>query len=133
MLEKDDSVSDHGNHALHAVPQVVCLFVDKFNISQNQNLKWKDPDLNDYGCIRLFQHEGGGWCLDKGGPHPMLGITRRQLPFAPAFANTAHSAHGQTFGSGAIVGFDIGGSSSAVSNFVAFTFVQRRKDLLIAF
>ena len=45
---------------------------------------------------------------------------------------TAHAAQGQTFGKGAIVDLNIGGSSSAMSSYVALTRVERRNDLLIS-
>ncbi len=38
----------------------------------------------------------GAWFLDKGRKHPVLKISRQQLPLAPAFAMTAHAAQGQT-------------------------------------
>ena len=88
------------------------------------------PGLNEYGLYRIIPKRGK-WFLDKGRPHPVLGIKRRQFPCAPAFARTAHSAQGQTFGSGAIVDLNIGGSSGAMSSYVALTRVQTRKDLLI--
>ena len=71
------------------------------------------------------------WCLDKGRLHPILQIKRRQLPITPAFAMTAHAAQGHTFSKGAIVDFNIGGSSSAMSSYVALTCAERRADLLI--
>ena len=69
--------------------------------------------------------------LDKGRLHPVLHIKRRQLPLTLAFAMTAHAAQGQTFSKGAIVDPNIGGSSSAMSSYVALTRVERRNDLLI--
>ena len=69
------------------------------------------------------------WYLDKGRLHPILHIKRRQLPLTPAFAMTAHAAQGQTFSNGAIVDLNIGGSSSAMSSYVALARVERRKDL----
>ena len=71
------------------------------------------------------------WYLDKGRLHPMLKMTRRQLPLMPAFAMTAHAAQGQTFSNGAIVDLRLGGSSSAMASYVAITRVERRDDLLI--
>ena len=44
---------------------------------------------------------------------------------------TAHAAQGQAFSNGAIVDLKIGGSSGAMSTFVALTRVERRIDLLI--
>ena len=44
---------------------------------------------------------------------------------------TAHAAQGQALSNGAIVDLNIGGSSSAMSSYVALTRVERRSDLLI--
>ena len=71
------------------------------------------------------------WYLDKGRLHPMLKLTRQQLPLMPAFAMTAHAAQGQTFSKGAIVDLNIGGSFNAMSSYVALTRVERREDLII--
>ena len=71
------------------------------------------------------------WFLDKGRLHLQLKSKRKQLPLTPAFAMTAHAAQGQTFSKGAIVDLNIGGSSSAMSSYVALTRVERREDLLI--
>ena len=73
-----------------------------------------------------------GMCfLDKGRPHPMLNISRRQLPLTPAFAMTSHAAQGQTCSKGAVADLKIGGSSSAMSSYAAITRVERRQDLFI--
>ena len=69
--------------------------------------------------------------LDKGRPHPMLKISRRQLPLTPAFAMASHAAQGQTCTKGAIVNLKIGGSSSAMISCVAITRAERRRDLLV--
>ena len=44
---------------------------------------------------------------------------------------TSHAAQGQTCSKGAIVDLKIGGSSSAMSSYVAITRVERRRDLLV--
>ena len=62
--------------------------------------------------------------LYKGRLHWVLQIKRRQLPLTPAFAMTAYSAQGQTFSKGAIVDQNIGGSSRAISSYVALTRVE---------
>ena len=36
------------------------------------------------------------WFLDKGRQYPQLAIQRHQIPLAPAFSWTAHTAQGQT-------------------------------------
>ena len=62
--------------------------------------------------------------LDKARLHPVLQIKRRQLPLPPAFAMTAHPAQGQKISKGAIFDLNIGGSSSAMSSYVALTRVE---------
>ena len=128
LHENKDSVFENGICALHYLPEVVFV---QFKTSQNNNLKWKPPGLNENALYPIVPTDRQIVFLDTGRPHPILGITRRQLPFAPAFARTAHSAQGQTFDSGAIVDLSIGGSSSAMSSYVALTRVQTREDLLI--
>ena len=65
----------------------------------------------------------GSWWLDKGRKHPVLKITRRQLPSAPAFAMTAQ---GQTLPA-AIVDLQ----TNAIASYVALTRVPSREDLRI--
>ena len=69
--------------------------------------------------------------LDKGRPNPVLKITREFFLLTPAFGMTAHASQGQTFGAGAVVDLRIGGSSSAMSSYVALTRVKAREDLFI--
>ena len=77
--------------------------------------------------IVLVQHD---WYLDKGCLHPVLRLTRSQLPLMPAFAMTAHAAQGQTFSNGAIVDLRLGGSSSAMASYVGI--VWRGEDIIWA-
>ena len=78
-----------------------------------------------------YLHSERKCSLDKGRPHPVLGITREQLPLTLAFVMTAHAAQGQTVGRGAIADFILGGSASAMSSCVALTRVQQRHDLFM--
>ncbi len=70
------------------------------------------------------------WYLDKGRQKPVLRIVRRQLPLAPAFAITAHSAQGQTLRA-AIIDLQIGKKTSPITSYVAPSRVKRREDVLI--
>ena len=88
------------------------------------------PGLSEHGVYPIVPIKKD-WCLGRGRLHPILQFKRRQLPITPAFAMTAHAAQGQTFSKGAIVDLNIGGSSSAMSSYVALTHVERRVDLLI--
>ena len=57
-------------------------------------------------------------------------ITRRQLPLAPAFAVTAHTAQGQTKDS-AIVDLQISKGTSPIASYVAMTRVEKKENVLI--
>ena len=72
----------------------------------------------------------GAWHLDKGRRHPVLKVTRLQLPLAPAFSLTAHAAQGQTLPA-AIVDMQIGRGTSPIASYVALTRIKTRNDLLI--
>ncbi len=46
---------------------------------------------DEYGLYPIVRKKGK-WFLDKGKRYPMLGITRAQIPLAPAFAKTLKKA-----------------------------------------
>ena len=75
------------------------------------------PSIAGSGGLYLIVPVKRDWYLDKGRLHPMLKLTRTQLPLMPAFAMTAHAAQGQTFSTGAIVDLRLGGSSSAMASY----------------
>ena len=62
----------------------------------------------------------GSWFLDHGRSHPVLKVTRRQIPLASAFAITAHAAQGQTL-KAAIVDLQIRRGTSPIAAYVALT------------
>lgn len=97
---------------------------------KGQELDWTLDGLTEKGLYPITPVKRDRY-LDKGRQHPVLKITREQLPLMPAFAMTAHSAQGQTFSHGAIVDLKLGGSSSVMASYVAITRVERREDLLI--
>ena len=125
--DKEESVFKDGRRVLAKNPKVVFVkFLDK----NKKDLPWRLPGTPEnviYPTVPVIRH----WFLDKNRPHPVLDIRRRQLPLTPAFAMTAHAAQGQTFSTGAIVDLKLGGSSSAMSSYVALTRVERRSDLII--
>ena len=49
------------------------------------------------------QPRRAAWFLDQGRKRPVLRISRLQMPLAPAFALTAHSAQGMTLDDGVIL------------------------------
>ena len=113
---------------LHKLPKVVfvkCLAKD------GKDLLWTLPGLTVKGLYRNTPITGT-WVLDKGRPHPVSRVSRRQLPLTPAFAMTSHAAQGQTCDKGAIVDLKIGGSSSSMSSCVAIIRLERRTYVLIA-
>ena len=109
------------------MPKVV--FVKLYENDGNDS-NWTLPGLSKPGLYPIVSTKND-WFLDEGCLYLILQIKRQQLPLAPAFAMTAHAAQGQTFSKGAIVDLNIGGSSSAMSSYVALTRVERRFDLLI--
>ena len=112
---------------LHKCPKAVSV---KCLAKDGQYLLWTLPGLTVKGLYPITPSTGA-WFLDKGRPHPVLIISRRQIPLTPAFAMTTHAAQGQTCDKGAIMDLKIGGSSSTMSSYVAITHVERRKYLLI--
>ena len=126
VLDKDEtSTFKHGKIMLSRLPKVI--FVN-FVAKDGKDLEWALPGQSEPGVYPIVPMKKD-WYLDKGRLHPILQIKRRQLPLTPAFAMTAHAAQGQTFSKGAIVDLNIGGSSSAMSSYVALTRVERREDL----
>ena len=71
------------------------------------------------------------WYLDKERKVPMLGVSREQLPLAPAFAITAHASQGQTLPA-AIVELQLGRGVNIIASYVALTRVRCRLDVLIS-
>ena len=129
VLDKNETTAfSNGKRILTRLPKVVFV---KFLAKDGEDLKWTLHGQSEHGVYPIVPRKKD-WYLDKGRVHPVLQIKRRQLPLTPAFAMTAHAAQGQTFSKGAIVHLNIGGSSSAMSSYVALTRVERRNDLLIS-
>ena len=121
LSETEVSAMEDGVERLTKVPAVVFV---KF-----PDAKWTLPGLTEPGLYPVTSRKGSWW-LDKGRKHPVLKITRRQLPLAPAFAMTAHAAQGQKQPA-AIVDLQIGRGTNATASDVASTRVPSREDLLI--
>ena len=102
----------------------------KFNDKDHNELDWKLEGMSECGLYPIEPIKRD-WFLDKGRPHPMLRITRTQLPLMPAFAMTAHFSQGQTFSDGAIVDLRLGGRSTAMASYVALTRIKQRQDLIL--
>ena len=117
----ETSVWEEDTRILHEIPEVVYV---KF-----PNCIWHiegTPEPGIYPITKVKRH----WYLDKSRQYPQLGIQREQLPLAPAFSWTAHTAQGQTLDA-AIVDMQIGAGTSPMASYVAFTRVKKMKDLLI--
>ena len=69
------------------------------------------------------------WYLDKGRSRPVLRVTRKQFPLAPAFATTAHAAQGQTCPQGVVTDMHIGEAGDPLTVYIAITRVQDRAGL----
>ena len=122
VLHGDEaSVPENGRRVLQNLPLVVFV---KF-----PGATWKLPSLEEPGLYPI-KPKNGTWFLDKGRKHPVLKITRRQLPLAPAFAITAHAAQGQTL-KAAIIDLQIGNGTSPIASYVSLTRVKRKEDILI--
>ena len=67
------------------------------------------------------------WHLDKHRKRPMLRVTRKQYPLAPAFAITAHAAQGQTAKEKVVADLHIGDSGDPLTAYVAVTRVTGRR------
>ena len=124
---KETSQFQNGKRILSKLPKVIFV---KFKNKNGKELDWTLEGMSEPGLYPIVPVKRD-WYLDKGCLHPVLKITRQQLPLMPAFAMTAHSAQGQTFSHGAIVDLKLGGSSSAMASYVAITRVERRQYLLI--
>ena len=71
------------------------------------------------------------WHLDKHRQRPVLRVTRRQYPLAPAFAVTAHAAQGQTAKGQVVADLHIGSQGDPLTAYVAVTRVTDRNNLAI--
>ena len=125
--EKETSVSTDGVRVLAKLPKVVMV---KFRTPNGGEVAWRLPGTTENGLYPVVPRSGT-WFLDKARQHPILKITRKQLPLAPAFAMTTHAAQGQTLRGGAIVDLCIGKGSNPLGSYVAMTRVTCRQKLLI--
>ena len=124
---KESSVFKDGERVLQKLPVVALV---KFYDEDGGEVAWNLPGLREPGLYPIAPKRAA-WFLDKARRHPVLKITRRQLPLAPAFAMTAHAAQGQTLKQGAVVDLRLGRGTNVVTSYVALTRVQSRHDLLI--
>ena len=119
--EDEESRFENGVRVLQKSPVMALV---KF-----PGVKWVMPGLKEPGLYPI-PPKRSAWYLDKGRKHPVLKITRRQLPLAPAFALMAHAAQGQTLAA-AVVDLQIGRGTNPIASYVALTRMKTREDLLI--
>ena len=127
LAEGEKSEFVDGVRILHQLPKVVLV---KFHEADGREVGWNLPCFTEKGLYPIVPRQGV-WFLDKGRIKPHLKIKRRQLPFAPAFAMTAHAAQGQTCRKGCIVDLSIGNGSNPIGSYVSITRVTERDNLLI--
>lgn len=127
FADKENSVFENGSRMLQHLPEIV--FVKCFDKSGNE-LPWTLPGLKEPGLYPIVPRSGASY-LDNGRFHPVLNISRRRFALTPALAMTAHASQGRTFNKSAIVDLKSGGSSRAMSSYVASTRGECRSDLLM--
>ena len=103
--DNEKSRNDSSRRSLTKLPKAVYV---KFMVEKEGKLvdpEWKVGSL-ERGVYPIVPQRSE-WFLDKGRAHPMLSVTRWQLPLAPGFAITTHASQGQTL-EAAIVDMQIG-------------------------
>ena len=83
-------------------------------------------------AVYPVQPRRAAWFLDQGRKRPVLRISRLQMPLAPAFALTAHSAQGMTLDDGVILDCVLPPGGNIITVYIAITRVRERAKLLIA-
>ena len=132
--DEEESTYDEDGRILERIPKVVFVRFDEEVVSDGkvtrQTCTWEIDGVGRPGvypiepCTRK-------WFLDqRRKPKPLLGVWRKQLPLAPAFATTAHAAQGQTL-EAAIVDLQLGRGVGILASYTAITRVRRREDMLI--
>ena len=84
---EEESSWDNGVRCLHNLPPAVFV--------KYPGATWVLPGLSEPGLYPITPRISK-WYLDSGRNYPMLRISRRQLPLAPAFAMTAYACQGTT-------------------------------------
>ena len=106
---------------LQMLPAVVMVKFD--------DAKWTMAPLGEEGMYPI-EPVSREWFLDTRRVVPVLKVKRRQLPLAPAFAKTAHSAQGCTE-KAAIDDLVSPGTANKLTSYVALSRVRSRHDILI--
>ena len=110
--------------SLKELPKVVFV---KFRQPNGCDVGWHLEGTDEKGIYPIVPHKSF-WHLDRQRQHPVVKISRRQFPFAQAFAMTAHAAQGQTLQSGAIVDLCVAKGADIMGGYVVLTWVDHRKQ-----
>jgi hypothetical protein len=131
--EKEDSVFEDDARFLRHPPKVVLVqfyeWVDGDDKLEQESCAWHIDGMDKCG-VYLIRPWKRAWFLDQRRFNPQLQVKRFQVPLAPAYSMTAHTAQGRTLAS-AIIDLQIGRGVSAIASYVAMTRVRTRLDLLI--
>ena len=120
--DEETSAFDGGVRILRKLPKVVFV--------EFEGATWQLPGTAKPGLYPIKPSSPKSWFLDKGRKKPVLLVKRQQLPLAPGFATTAHSAQGATLPD-AIVDLQLAAGASYLASYVALTRVEGRDGLLI--
>jgi len=133
--DREDSEYQNNVRYLRYPPKTVLVQFTEWVLDEDEDRKverpcsWVLDGMSEAGVypIRPWNRD---WFLDQRRQRPQLGVKRRQLPLAPAYAITAHGSQGQTL-LAAFLDLQIGRGVSAIASYVAMTRIKTRHDLLI--
>ena len=87
--DTDQSVFEDGAHVLGNLQTAVFV---TFHDKDGEELPWTLPGMTEAGVYPITVRSST-WYVDKGRPHPMLGVNRKQFLRTPACSMTAPAAH----------------------------------------
>lgn len=104
----------------------------RFVIVRREGAKWCLPGLRpgEYPVQPNSGSRGARRRWNAGSKQHPVFVMRTQLPLAPGFAVTCHSAQGMTLDA-AVVELNLPPGANAIAAYVAISRVRRREDLLI--
>jgi hypothetical protein len=121
--EKEDSVFEDAARFLRYPPQVVLVqfydWVDRDDTLVQEPCAWHIDGMDKCGVYPIKPWKRA-WFLDQRRFNPQLQVKRFQVPVAPAYSMTAHSAQGRTLAS-TIINLQIGRGVSAIASYVTMT------------
>ena len=127
VKEKEKKIYRDGVRCLDTVPD--CVYV-KFKEKDDKDVALQIEGTSEPGLYPIILATGY-WNVDRQRQQILFKTQRIQLPFGPVVSMTAHASQGQTFAGRAIVDLRLGGSSSSMGSYVAFTRVNNISGLVI--